>query len=313
MKSIILLISSMLLVSIACKSDHTSKKQGQGSGAKSEVISSSLVSDCEPHLFKRKADNLNISILLDLSDRIDLPNQQAKDSSYILSLAKEFNTHIRKKKLGLLYDKMEVFYEPAPVNPKINQLANQLKISYMKGISKNEWIPKTLEFYGSVPSQIYKQARSVSKKEGYAGSDTWGFFKNHVKDYCIEECRRNILVILTDGYLYHEANLRKEGNQTSYLTPQLLSQLKLNKPNWKGEIQNRDLGFIPATHNLEDLEVLVLGIQSQNSKHPYAQEIIETYWQNWLVKMGVKKHKIKSADLPSHIEKVIADFISNKL
>jgi len=307
----ILMMFCVLVVFNACLSDEKSKKQDLSSIDTSKTKSSAIVSECEPHLLKRKSNNLNISILLDLSDRIDLPRQQAKDSSYILSLAKEFNNHISKKKLGLLYDKIEVFFEPAPVNPKINELANDLKVSYVRGVSKTEWMPRTIDGYATLPSQIYEQARSSSKKEGYPGSDTWGFFKNHVKDYCIEECRRNILVVLTDGYLYHEDNLRKEGNQTSYLTPQLLAQLKLNKPKWKEEIQSRNLGYIPATDGLGDLEVLVLGIQSQNSKHPYAQEIIEAYWRTWLTKMEVKKYKIKSADLPSHMEKVIADFISN--
>ena len=193
------------------------------------------IGDCESHLMKRKDDNLNISILLDLSDRIDLSGQQAKDSAYILSIAKAFNHHVKTKKLGLLYDKMEVFFEPAPSDVKINKLAEHLKIAYVKGVSKKEWLPKTLKRYESIPTQIYALARGASKPWNYPGSDTWGFFKNHVKDYCIDSCRRNILVILTDGYLYHEANKRTNGNQTSYLTPQLLSSLKLNRSNWKDD------------------------------------------------------------------------------
>jgi len=309
MKKIILVTSCALFVFNGCRSDKTLKNQSEVLNDMTKTEVKVIVPECEPFLLKRKDDNLNISILLDLSDRIDLPRQQAKDSSYILSLAKEFNNHIRKKKLGLLYDKIEVFFEPAPVNTKINELANELKVSYVKGVSKTEWIPKTLEGYSNVPSQIYELARNASKKKGYPGSDTWGFFKNHVKDYCIEECRRNVLVILTDGYIYHEANLREEENQTSYLTPRLLTQLKLNDPNWYQEIVNRNLGFIAATSGLENLEVLIIGVQSQNLKNPYAQEILETYWREWLTKMGVKKYKIKSADLPSHMEKVIADFI----
>ncbi len=312
MKRTVVIMCCALVVFNACLSDKKSNNQSQSSIDQLKTENSEIASECELHLRKRKDENLNISILLDLSDRIDLPRQQAKDSSYVLSLAKEFNNHISKKKLGLLYDKIEVFFEPAPINPKINELTNDLKVSYVKGVSKTKWMPKIIERYGNLPSEIYQHARSSSKKEGYPGSDTWGFFKNHVKDYCIEECRRNILVILTDGYLYHEANLRREGNRTSYLTPQLLAQLKLNRPEWKEEIQNRNLGFIPATDGLDDLEVLVIGIQSQNAKHPYAQEIIETYWETWLAKMNVKKYKIKSADLPSHMEKVIADFILKK-
>ena len=79
---------------------------------------------------ERKNNNLNISVLLDVSDRIDLANQQAKDSAYILSLANVFNAHIKDKKLGLLHDKIEVFFEPAPKNTKINTISQELKIVY---------------------------------------------------------------------------------------------------------------------------------------------------------------------------------------
>lgn len=302
------LLALIIFSALSCKDDPRTKEKAINivMGAKNDIA-------CEPHILKNKKNNLNVSILLDLSDRIDLPQQQTKDSSYILSLARSFNNHIRGKRLGLLYDKMEVFFEPAPSEAEINTLAEQLKIDYVKGVSKNEWMPKTIERYSIVPTQIYKLARAASKGGEYPGSDTWGFFQNHIDDYCIESCRRNILVILTDGYLYHKANLRDEKNgKTSYLTPNLLNRLQLNRSDWKEEMKRKNLGFIPATDGLDNLEVLVLGIQSNNGDNPYAEDIIQTYWGNWLREMGVKKFKIKNAGLPSHIEKVIFDFILNK-
>lgn len=269
---------------------------------------------CEDYILENKTNNLNISILLDLSDRIDLPQQQIKDSSYILSLAKSFNSHVKGKKLGLLYDKMEVFFEPAPSNAEINTLAEQLKIGYVKGVSKEEWMPKTLERYASMPTQIYELARAASKGKEYPGSDVWNFFKYQVKDYCMDECHRNILVILTDGYMYYDKSVMKQMNKTSYLTPNLLAQLNLNKSDWKEEMEKKDLGFIPATSGLEDLEVLVLGIQNNNESNPYTQDILHAYWEDWLREMGVKESniKLKNADIPSSMEKVIFDFILNK-
>ncbi|WP_142783812.1 hypothetical protein [Changchengzhania lutea] len=305
----VILTSCILIFFVSCSNDKKEKSKDLTSDKNQKIHAKN---DCPDYLLTRKQENLNISILLDLSDRIDLPNQQAKDSAYILSLAKAFNTHIKSKKLGLLYDKMEVFFEPVPKDPKINQISNQLKISYIKGVSKKEWMPKTVSLYENTPSLIYNQARLSFKKGGYPGSDTWRFFKDHVKDYCIERCRRNILVILTDGYMYHEKSIRNNKNQTSYLTPQYLSKLALNTPNWKEIMEKRNLGFIPANKNLNDLEVLVIGIENQNSKHPYAQDIIEAYWYNWLQSMGVKKPKIKNSDLPSNIEKIIFNFILNK-
>ncbi|WP_203256336.1 hypothetical protein [Hyunsoonleella ulvae] len=305
----VILTSCLLIFCMSCAHDKKEKPKDLTVDENQNIYAKN---DCPDYLMKRKQENLNISILLDLSDRIDLPNQQVKDSAYILSLAKAFNTHIKNKKLGLLYDKMEVFFEPIPTDPKINKISNQLKISYTKGVSKKEWMPKTISLYENNPSLIYNLARSSSKTSGYPGSDTWRFFKDHVKDYCIESCRRNILVILTDGYMYHEKSIRNNKNQTSYLTPQSLSRLGLNTPNWKEIMEKRNLGFLPANKNLNDLEVLVIGIENQNPRHPYAQDVIEAYWYNWLESMGVKKVKIKNSDLPPNIEKVIFNFILNK-
>lgn len=299
----------IILSALSCKDNLKTKEKAINTamGTKKDF-------GCEPHLSKNKNNNLNISILLDLSDRIDVPQQQIKDSLYILSLAKSFSEHVKSKKLGLLYDKLEVFFEPSPSSIEINTLAEQLKINYVKGVSKKEWIPKTLERYASLPTQIYELARTASGGKDYPGSDVWNFFKYQVKDYCMDDCHRNILVILTDGYMYHENSKMENNTKTSYLTPNLLSKLKLNKPNWREEFVERKLGFIPATENLGDLEVLVLGIQSSNETNPYTHDIIHAFWENWLMEMGVHESnlKIKNADIPSNIEKVIFDFILNK-
>src|SRR5690606_9155306 len=109
------------------------------------------------------------------------------------------------KKLGLLNDRIGVYFEPAPANPEINTLAHGLKISYVKGVSKNEWIPKTQKLYEEIPSEIYALAKKdAGTNGGYPGSDIWRFFKDKVEDYSINDCTRNILVILTDGYMFHE-------------------------------------------------------------------------------------------------------------
>ena len=88
-----------------------------------------------------------------------------------------------------------------------------------------------------------------------------------------------------------------------------LRKLQLNATSWKEDIENRNLGFVPATHNLNDLEVLVIGITDQNKENPYTPDIIKMYWSKWFDEMGVKKYKIKNSDIPTNMEKVISDFI----
>lgn len=268
-------------------------------------------SKCPKHILENKQQNLNISILLDLSDRIEQPKTIGKDSAYLSSLSKAFINHIKRKKLIMLEDKMQLFFNPEPIDNKVNEIAEKLKLSFTRKTAKAN-LDKGIELYSNYPSQLYSLAKEEARKsKGYPGSDIWRFFKDHVEDYCVDACHRNILIVLTDGYMYHYNTVMKSENFTSYLTQRSLKKLKLNKNTWEKEIEERKLGFIPIGKDLSNLEVLVLGIESHNTRNPYAKDIIEKYWSDWFDSMNIKNFKIKSADIPSSIEKVIFDFINN--
>lgn len=270
-----------------------------------------ITSKCPNYILKEKKNNLNISVLLDLSDRIENPKTKSKDSAYLSSLANVFINHVKSKKVILLEDRIQLFFNPEPSDERINSIAEKLKVNFTKATLKSE-LEETLKLYSEYPSELYNLAQEDAKiAGGYPGSDIWRFFKDNVTDYCMDECHRNIVVILTDGYMFYDKTVMKEGNRTSYLTPLSLNSLKLNSSNWQADFKKRQLGFIPANSNLNDLEVLVIGTTSKNYDNPYSIDIIELYWREWLKNMGVEKIKIKNADLPSSIEKVIADFIQN--
>ena len=208
---------------------------------------------------------------------------------------------------------MQLFFNPEPTSNEINEIAENLKIKFTKDTPQAR-LQETEELYASEPAKLYALAQEDASgiKKNYPGSDIWRFFKDNVKDYSMDNCHRNILVILTDGYMYYEKTQMVEGNRTSYLTPKSLAQLKLIKSSWKEEMDQKDLGFIPATTDLDNLEVLVIGINSLNDDNPYAQDIIEAYWSKWLLEMGVveENFKIKNAVIASNMEKVINDFIN---
>ena len=258
--------------------------------------------------------NLNISVLIDLSDRIDPeknPNPTMeyfqRDIEYIKSIDKGFLDHIKTKKVIQLNDQMQVFFNPEPSDPKMNELTKELKISFDRNTTKDN-IDLVDKKYSSLPLQIYQSA--IEDKQ-YVGSDIWEFFKNKVKDYCIKDDHRNILFILTDGYIYHKDSKFSEGKKTSYLTPELVKSLKLNSSDFKAKIQDKGLGFIKANDDLENLEVIVLGINPEKG-NPFEGDVIKEYWENWFKEMKIKNYQIKSADLPSNLEPIILKAISNK-
>ncbi|MCW3160769.1 hypothetical protein [Chryseobacterium oryctis] len=296
MKKLICFLASALLF-IQCGKPKAQTSEGSGQANNSS-----------------NTKNLNVSILIDLSDRIDPeknPNPTMeyfqRDIEYIKAVNKGFLNHIKTKKVIQLDDQMQVFFNPEPSNPKTNELTKELKVSFDKNTTKDN-IDLVERKYTSLPLQIYQ---SAIKDKQYVGSDIWEFFKNKVKDYCIKDNHRNILFILTDGYIYHKDSKFSEGKKSSYLTPELVKSLKLNSSDFKTKIQDSGLGFIKANDELENLEVVVLGINPAKG-NPFEGDVIKEYWENWFKEMKIKNYQIKSADLPSNLEPIILKAISGK-
>ena len=302
------ILAFVILFLNSCNSDKKELKITD----KNQVIKTN--SDCFDYLFKNKDNNLNISFLLDLSDRISdekYPNSTMsytnRDLGYIETVSKSFINHIESKKLVLMNDKIQLYFDPPPLDATINEKSKELKQNFIKSNISEEKIDKMKIDYTVLPKDIY----TLAKKDGkYVGSDIWRFFKDKVKRYCVEECNRNILIIITDGYMYHEDTKLTEGNRTSYLTPSMLRKFKLTNSKWNNTYNEKGFGFIPATEGLGDLEVLVLGVVNHDKRrNPYGKDVIEKYWEDWLESMGVFKYKIYGADLPTNMEGAIQDFI----
>ncbi|CAL2078842.1 hypothetical protein [Tenacibaculum sp. 190524A05c] len=263
---------------------------------------------------KKTTDNLNISILLDLSDRINpVKNSNGtmeyyqRDLGYIAAITKAFENHIMHKKIQKIKDQIQVFIDPEPSDITLNEKIAALKLEFNRHNATKEYINKIQETYQFNCKDIYETAIKDGK---YIGSDLFNFFKNKVSNYCIKKNQRNILIILTDGYMYHKDSRIKDKNETTYLTSKLIRGFKLNTTNWKKRFEKNNYGFLSVEQNLKELEILVLGINPL--KHnPFEKDVIKSYWSKWFNEMNVKKHQIKSADLPIYLEDVIEDFINN--
>jgi hypothetical protein len=270
-------------------------------------------SDAKKPSSNRK-ENLNISILLDLSDRID-PVKNAnpgmefykRDLGYITSISKGFENHLRSKPISQDNDHIQIYFEPEPLSPMINSLAKKLKLSFTKKNTTKDAILKISPQYISASNEIYKLAIKDNK---YLGSDIWGFFKNKVNDYCIMPQHRNILFILTDGYMFHSDSKFTEGARSSYLTPEFIRALNLNTSKYREVIRKNDYGFVKANDSLSNLEVVVIGINPLKG-NPFEGDVISEYWIKWLKEMKVKNPVMKPipADLPSNVEMIIQNYI----
>ncbi|MFN3666677.1 MAG: hypothetical protein ACK4S0_10985 [Sediminibacterium sp.] len=268
---------------------------------------------------------LNINILWDLSDRIDpkinpaSPQHYERDIEIIKNIAAFFKKDMEKRGAYKAKGRLKVFFTPTPENESINAIARNLScdLSAYAGEGANV---KKKEVYDSIESRfvrnankIYQIALSNNKgKREWDGSDIWRFFKNDVQSYCVDASGnfRNILVILTDGYLFHKDSRDKRANRTAYILPEILKPFR-NNPNWQDLFANGDYGLISTRKDLQNLEVLVLEITpSKGNKND--EDIIKAYLGKWFEEMGIAKSKYvcQNTDLPEYTRKIVDGFLN---
>lgn len=244
---------------------------------------------------------LNISVYLDLSDRLvrDLtPNQMYRDTAIINYLVEYF----RKKTLGPTIlkseNKMKVFFYPTPNDTEISTLAQGLSVDVgsKQGIGKRQALDEMKGIFENNLSHIYEE---TLKEKKWVGCDIWDFFSNKkVDNLCVKNGARNIVVILTDGYIFAANNKIKEDNAFSYILPQTLAvdgSSLIDRRN--GELKDKGL------------EVLVLEV---NPYQPNQRDKMVKILENWFDAMGIEKFVVAETDANlTNTQTIIHNFLEN--
>lgn len=310
MKSIAKIFLPLLLLS-SCMSASDSK------GPKAEGTGTATLDKTDRQL--------NINILWDLSDRIDpkinpaSPEHYERDIEIIKNVASFFKKDMEKRGAYKAKGRIKVFFTPTPENARINAIAGNLScdLSSYTGEGANR---KKKEIFDSIENkfsananEIYQIALSNNKgKKEWDGSDIWRFFKNDVKEYCVDPSGnyRNVLIILTDGYIFHKDSKDKRGNRTAYILPEVLKPFRKNSE-WQNLLTKGDYGLISTRKDLQDLEVLVLEI-TPSKDYKNDEDLIKAYLGKWFEEMGISRsnYECQNSDLPEYTRKKTDEFLN---
>jgi hypothetical protein len=260
-----------------------------------------------------KEKQLNISILLDLSDRINPeinPSAKERDITNIKTITEYFTENMQRLNAYNAKGKIRLFLIPPPANADINSIVSKLNIdcSKMDNSGRKEIYDNLTSLYSEQIENIYNETIQTSE---WLGSDIWRFFNNDVKDYCVDSdsSYRNLLIILTDGYLFHEHSQYDRGNRYTYLLNRNLSQYR--NQNWRRLVEERDFGIISEREDLNDLEVMVLEIKAENPANSFDEDILTYVWKKWLGEMNVKHYEVYHSDLPANTKTRINKFLKS--
>ena len=229
---------------------------------------------------------LNLSIFVDLSDRIMKAQsnmmQEEKDKIILKELANKFidkNT----TKFTSSKDIFQIVFYPAPNGAQDFSKNLSLYLNQLKPQEKKEAL---LNFQENLSNGVDSLYSNAVKANAFFGSDIWGYFsKDKVKDL-YNDGFRNVLVVITDGYIYDANNKVKDGNNYSYILPSTLS------------IPNS--GLIPCKISNPNLEIYVIECNANpQTDFPKMKTILE----KWFKDMGIEKMDIQDSDIPANVIK----------
>ena len=246
----------------------------------------SLVSCAGVEEPEEETPHLNISVYIDLSDRIDkdlTPSQLSRDTAIINYLADYFKKETIGPNILKTKNRMQIFFYPEPTDENISALSKNLVVDVAKkqGRDKRIAVEDMKKNFDTTLTYIYDKTISIGK---WPGSDIWDFFNGGaVDDYCIKDSARNILVILTDGELYYKDNkdinpIKKDGrNGYNYILKDVINDPKAYlRTDREGELKGKGL------------EVLMLEIDPTPQKKERIRQLIG----DWFKSMGIEKYKV---------------------
>lgn len=281
--SIIVLLTGVVLLGL-----YSSCTEGPGKPPKDPSIENpSKTKEHQPQ-------PLNITLFLDLSDRLTrnlTPSQKDRDTAIILNIARKFQERCVADQIIRTKNSMQVLFYPTPSDPTIANLAETMRIdcSKMDAAKKREKLINLPNDYTCSLKSIYDL---TIRQQNWIGCDIWGFFNNgEAKKKCMRVGYRNVIVILTDGYVFHTANRQRKDSAYSYILPETL--------------EDPNSTLIPSREKYPNLEVLMLEINLYRAEH---RDPMMKILKDWFADMEVK-FDANETDLPSTINPIVDSFI----
>jgi hypothetical protein len=240
---------------------------------------------------------INLTVFIDLSDRIiktrDGLRQAEKDTALLNTIAQYVADKAQSKNIRYAKDRMKIVFYPAPLDSAINKRAQALEVDFGR-YTKKDLVAK-LQRANDLARDFNKDLQVIYNdainQHNFTGSDIWGFFNSKVNDYCVKDGYRNVLVILTDGYIYDLNHKVEENGKANFITKRTLAD---------------GINLMPTGQEVDNLEVLVLEVNA-NPVSDFAK--IKSTISEWFDSMGIKTFKITETDLPSNTEGVIKEFL----
>ncbi len=300
----------------------------------------------------RKITHYNIKIVSDLSNRLDreLYPRQLDDREIINEVLGIFPDLLNNyNRLAFQKDKISYgLLNPLEIR-NYNEFQVDLTIDLGKfgtnqfkriDFVKNRKSPTLEESKAGFMKKIDEVYSNALSRGSFYTADTWGYFKqvldenyfsltDPINSIKAKDASRNIIILLTDGFI--ELAKRNSPNSCPEKTCELLNTHQIEKfRKYYNNLQTKvslqeafeqsGFGITPVNNpNLKNIEVLMLEINGRSktasgriTKTPTDYEILKLFWDDFLIREGVKKVAIKNVQpSTSNINQIVKEFLKD--
>ena len=236
----------------------------------------------EPPQEKTLAVKHNYIILLDLSDRIIVQeNQPNRDKQIILSIYNQFLKKVKKELYIKSRDEIKVVIAPQKGDKLRTDVFEDRLYVNMENIphvfKNKQEEQRTADFKANLDS-LYKEAQFSNIPSDYYGADIWKYFyEDMTQDYVSDTLTKNFLFILTDGY----------------------------------PIVGKDKEKLqPIIEKFPDLHIILVEAAPRDKDMEW--DSIMNLWEDWFSEIGIEKYTLLKRSAISKEIETIKDILSEE-
>ena len=236
---------------------------------------------------EQKKQPVNYTLLLDLSDRILVPEQIDKDFSLIQTTFKSFVNQARKNLILTSNDRFSIKIIPQKYSPLRSSYYEDALHIYLDEIDvkdKNNSLNSLSQNLSQILNNLKKDAVYGKASNNYFGVDIWAYLHDNGIDLS-KSGYENKILILTDGYFDFESHAHVIKDKNQYTSTRFLNDLTTS--NWKEISVSHQYGLLPIKLD-KNTQWIIAGISGKKANDILQTEKITYFWAKWLKQSGVK-------------------------
>jgi hypothetical protein len=249
-------------------------------------ITSSLSTSCVKEDTKIEKKPTNYTVVLDLSDRILLPEQLDKDFYLIEKYFKAFEENSRRNLVLTSKNRFSVKIIPqknSPLNVDHYEDLLQIYLDETDVKDKNKSLLALSQSLPKVLNTLKKEALFGKVSNAYFGVDIWAYLHDSGMKLS-KPGYTNTVLVLTDGYFDFESQTHVIQDKNQYTSTRFLNEL--TSPDWKQISETKKYGLLPIKLD-KDTKWIVAGFSGKKANDILQTEKITYFWKKWLTQSGV--------------------------